>query len=500
MAGTGIVYLVGAGPGDPGLITAKGLRLVREAEVLVYDRLVSPRLVAEAPPGTEIVYAGKGSGEHALEQEVINALLVDRALAGKRVVRLKGGDPFVFGRGGEEAEALAAAGLSFQVVPGVTAAVAVPAYAGIPVTDRRCASSFRVITGHEGNEAGDAQSRRETVVALMGVAALPRVVDRLTREGWPGGTPAALIERGTTGRQRTLCTTLAEAVAAARAADLQPPAIAVVGEVVRLRDRIAWYERMPLAGLRVLVTLTRDHEADLCAGLETQGAEVVPLLVAQVALPADSSPLGKALRRPSEYRWLMFTSAEAVEMALRPLWESGGDGRALAGLRLVAGGPGTAEALARHGLRADAAVPFASVRPMLEALRPVVTEGEGMLWLAAADECRLLRRALATSGLRARVLPAYRLLPTPDLDSRVRTALAEGVDATILTSPTAVNHLTEALGPKARQLLNALALLCLGARTARAAKGAGLDGTLTVREPTVEETVRTLIAWRGRRG
>ncbi|MFN3975173.1 MAG: uroporphyrinogen-III C-methyltransferase [Dehalococcoidia bacterium] len=240
MTGPGIVYLVGAGPGDPGLITVKGLRLLRAAEVVVYDRLVHPDLVAEAPPWAERVPVGKEPGHHPFPQEAINALLAHRARQGKRVVRLKGGDPFVFGRGGEEAEALAAAGIPFEVVPGVSSAIAVPAYAGIPVTDRRYASSFRVVAGHG---AGEDAHRRETVVVLMPVGVLPQVVERLLRQGWPTDTPVAFVESGTFPSQRTLVTTLGGAVETAQEAGLRPPAVAVVGEVVRLRERIAWAEK-----------------------------------------------------------------------------------------------------------------------------------------------------------------------------------------------------------------------------------------------------------------
>ncbi|MCS7206589.1 MAG: uroporphyrinogen-III C-methyltransferase [Dehalococcoidia bacterium] len=237
----GTVYIVGAGPGDPGLITVKGLRLLRTAEVVVYDRLVHPDLVAEAPPAAEKVPVGKEPGHHTYPQEVINALLVGYARRGKRVVRLKGGDPFVFGRGGEEAEALAAAGIPFEVVPGVSSAIAVPAYAGIPVTDRRYAAGLRIIAGHGAGTTLPPQ--QETVVVLMPVGALSQVVERLRHQGWTEGTPVAFIEQGTLPSQRTLVTTLGQAIQTARNASLQAPAVMVVGEVVRLRERIAWAEK-----------------------------------------------------------------------------------------------------------------------------------------------------------------------------------------------------------------------------------------------------------------
>ncbi|GBD10997.1 Siroheme synthase [bacterium HR23] len=235
--GLGKVFLVGAGPGDPGLITVRGLRLLRTAEVVVYDRLVHPDLLEETPPTSLRIPVGKGPGEHPVPQEAINALLVHYARQGKRVVRLKGGDPFVFGRGGEEAEALAQAGIPFEVVPGVSSAIAVPASAGIPVTHRRYASGFRVLTGH-GAGAHLATSLQETVVVLMPVGSLPQVVERLRGQGWPEDAPVAFVENGTLPTQRTLVTTLGEAVATARTAGLRPPAVMVVGEVVRLRERL----------------------------------------------------------------------------------------------------------------------------------------------------------------------------------------------------------------------------------------------------------------------
>lgn len=244
MADRGTVYLVGAGPGDPELITAKGLRLVREADVLVYDRLVSRDLVSEAPEGAELVDARAQNSDSTTRQDLINALLVQRAREGKHVVRLKGGDPFLFGRGGEEAGALAAAKVPFEIVPGVTSALAVPAYAGIPVTDRRFSSGLRIITGRQGPYANDEEREmpRETVVALMAVQALPQIVAGLMKEGWPRETPVALIEKGTTADQRTIETVLHQAVEKAQKERLKPPAIAVIGGVVEMRKRIAWFE------------------------------------------------------------------------------------------------------------------------------------------------------------------------------------------------------------------------------------------------------------------
>jgi uroporphyrinogen III methyltransferase/synthase len=255
----GIVFLVGAGPGDPGLLTVRGLELLRSADVVVYDRLVNPSLLDHAPPGARRVYAGKRAGGHGWSQERTTALLVAEARAGRRVVRLKGGDPFVFGRGGEEAEALAAAGIPFEVVPGVTAAVAVPAYAGIPLTHREVASSFAVITGHEGCGRPDARvdwarlaTAADTLVVLMGLSALPEIVARLRAHGRAAETPVALIRWGTTPAQETLTGTLGDIVARARAASVEPPVVVVIGEVVALRASLRWFNTGSATAERVL--------------------------------------------------------------------------------------------------------------------------------------------------------------------------------------------------------------------------------------------------------
>src|SRR5215213_2231175 len=279
-----IVYLVGAGPGDPGLLTVRGQQVLARADVLVYDRLVAPELVEMAPPDAERVYVGKAPGQHTLRQEEINALLVERARAGRIVVRLKGGDPFIFGRGGEEAATLAAAGLPFEVVPGVTAAVSVAAYAGIPITHRAVASSFAVATGQEGEARGPQHlaydrlaGAADTLVFLMGVERLPAIVADLLAAGRPPETPVAVIQAGTLPEQRTVVATLADVVERVQAAGLRPPAVTVVGEVVGLREQLRWFDTRPLFGRRVLVTRTRAQASTLVARLRDLGARPVEL-------------------------------------------------------------------------------------------------------------------------------------------------------------------------------------------------------------------------------
>ncbi|MFQ5472531.1 MAG: uroporphyrinogen-III C-methyltransferase, partial [Dehalococcoidia bacterium] len=294
----GFVSLVGAGPGDPDLITLAGLDRIKRAEVIVYDRLVAPTLLDHAAPDAELIYMGKIGGEKSHDQGAINAVLVEKAQAGRRVVRLKGGDPFVFGRGSEEAESLLAAGIPFEIVPGVTSAVAVPAYAGVPVTHRGVASSFAVVTGHEdpGKDESAVDWERlatavDTLVLLMGIRSLPEIVERLTAAGRSSNTPAAVISWGTTPQQRTVVGTLADIVDVVDRAGIGAPAITVVGDVVRLRDSLSWFENRPLFGKRVLITRTRHQAGELTRLLAAEGAVPVELPSIEIEPIEDDGPL-----------------------------------------------------------------------------------------------------------------------------------------------------------------------------------------------------------------
>ncbi|MBW1992326.1 MAG: uroporphyrinogen-III C-methyltransferase, partial [Deltaproteobacteria bacterium] len=339
----GKVYLVGAGPGDPGLITVKGLQLLHRAEVIIYDQLASPDLLTAARPEAQLIYVGKKAGAHALPQEDINRLLIDKAREGKTVVRLKGGDPFVFGRGGEEAEALAAAGIPFEVVPGVTAAVAVPACAGIPVTHRGLASLVTLVTGHEDPAKPesaipwDILARTQgTLVFLMGVKNLAENCRRLLEGGRAPHTPAAVIQSGTLPDQRTVTGTLADIAAKAREADLRPPAVLVVGEVVALRERLNWWETRPLWGRVAVVTRTREQASALVELLAEAGARCLEVPTLEILPPEDFSPLDAALERLPEYDWIIFTSANGVKAFMARLFDRKLDVRALGQAKLAA--------------------------------------------------------------------------------------------------------------------------------------------------------------------
>lgn len=357
----GKVYLVGAGPGDPGLITARGADLLRRAEVLVYDRLANPGLIdLYSPASAERVYVGKSSSRHALAQEGINDLLVRRAREGKLVVRLHGGDPFVFGRGGEEALALAAAGIPFEVVPGITSAIAAPAYAGIPVTQRGHNTSFAVVTGHQdpslGGRTPDWAKLSEaagTLVILMGTENLRAIAATLVRHGRAPSTPVALIRWGTRPEQQVLVGTLSDIAERAAAAGFRPPAVTVVGSVVGLRERLRWWDNRPLSGKRVLVTGTSGRPESLLELMREQGAEPVEVSVLETDARGSHADLDAAIARLETYDWVVFTSAGGVRAVLDRLQALGRDVRAFGDARLVAIGPTTAAELRASGLRAD---------------------------------------------------------------------------------------------------------------------------------------------------
>lgn len=405
-----MVYLIGAGPGDPGLLTRAGAEALAHAEVVIYDRLASPELLDLAPEQAERIYVGKASSQHTRTQQEINALLAEHARCGKRVCRLKGGDPFVFGRGGEEAAHLRACGVPFVVIPGVTSAIAVPAYAGIPVTDRSCASSFAVITGHEDptkpesslDWAGIAHGA-DTLVFLMGLANLPTIASQLIAHGRPATTPAAAIQQGTTTRQRVVTGTLADIAERVALAGLRSPVITVVGEVVALRDQLAWFENRPLFGKRVLVTRAREQASELTRLLKDAGAEPVECPVIRVVpLP----PADDLLARLQCADWLAFTSANGLPHLLRQVESLDGDIRALGTAKIAAIGPATAETIRRYGLRVD----FMPDRFVAESVAEGFPDPTGQrVVIARAEEAReVLPELLTARGAEVDVLPVYR--------------------------------------------------------------------------------------------
>lgn len=437
----GIVYLVGAGPGDPGLLTRRGAELLARAEVLVYDGLVHPDLLELVPPACERIYAGK---KHArtgapLTQEQINTLLVEHGSAGKRVVRLKGGDPFVFGRGAEECRALHEAGIDFEVVPGVTSATAVPAYAGIPLTDREHTSTVAFATGHEADgkdlSAVDWRglARAGTVVLFMAVRTAAACAEHLIAAGRDPETPAAAIHWGTTPRQRTVVAPLHALAHAMDEADLKPPALLVIGDVVTLRPSLAWFERRPLLGAHVLVPRPVAQAAGFARDLAELGATPVIMPVTHIAPPtaAERAELDRALQ--SSYDWTLFASANAVERFFAELRARGRDARALAGCKLACVGPATARALADQGLLADLVPARNDATGMAAAVLAAATGKRALRVLVprAADGRDEAVTALRQAGTTVDVLTVYRTETTPADDPALAHGLAHLRDGVI---------------------------------------------------------------------
>jgi uroporphyrinogen III methyltransferase/synthase len=498
----GTVYLVGAGPGDPGLLTRRGEALLAIADVVVYDHLASPRLLDLAPPGALRICAGKSVGHCTMTQDEIHEVLIEQARAGRSVVRLKGGDPFVFGRGAEEASALRDAGIPFEVVPGVTAGVGATAYAGIPVTHRASASAVAFVTGHGDPESPTAGGRLDwaalarfpgTLVIYMGVTHLAPIVRTLIREGKPGDTPAAVVEMGTLPSQRTHVTTLADLPRVAREARVRPPALLVVGDAVSRRGPLNWYERLPLFGQRIVVTRPAGEAARSAAVLESMGAEVLLAPTVEVRPISDPGPLDAAIRGLDRFDWLVFTSASGVRFFLARLEELGRDLRALGHLRLAAIGPMTAEALAGYHLRADL-VPDSYRSEALAAALGERASGARIL-LARADRGRAVLREELEHLADVTQVAVYHNADADALPEAVADRIAEGtVDWITLTSSAITSRLHALLPESARSRIGReIRLASLSPVTSQAAGGLGWDMAVEAEEYTWEGLVRSLV-------
>lgn len=473
----GVVYLVGAGPGDPGLMTVRSLELLASADVIVHDRLIPARALGRARAEAELVDVGKRPGGAATSQSEIEQLMVERARAGRSVVRLKGGDPFVFGRGGEEAETLAAAGIRHEVVPGVTAGVAAPAYGGIPVTHRDDASAVAFVTGHEDPTKEDTSLDWEalarfpgTVVFYMGVKRAPAIVERLVAAGRDPGEPAAVVERGTVPGQRVVAAPLAELPAAIAEAGLGPPAILLAGAVAARRDAIAWLERRPLHGRRVVVTRARAQASGIAATLRALGAEVVELPAIRIEPRIDRSEVRAAVHDLHSYALVCLTSPNGVRLLFEAMAEQGRDARALANSTVAAIGPGTAAALAERGVIADV-VPERYVAEELASALTAVEVAERPVLVARAAEARdVLPDALRERRAQVDVVALYETVaedPEPEAIEAAR-----GADYLTFTSSSTVRNLLATVGerfpPGAR-------VVSIGPVTSATAREAGLE-------------------------
>lgn len=500
----GIVYLVGAGPGDPKLITVKGLECIKKSDTVIYDRLVSGRILSFVKPGAEMFYVGKSPERHTLSQAEINRLLVEKATSGKTVTRLKGGDPFVFGRGGEEAEVLADAGIPFEIVPGVTSAIAAAAYAGIPVTHRDFTSTFAVITGNEDPLKEDSSidwakisTGAGTLVFLMGMANLPNITRRLVENGRAPETPAALVRWGTRPEQRTLVGTLENISRKADSEGFKNPALIIVGEVVSLREKLNWFEKKPLFGKRILVTRSREQASVLSEALEALGAEPVEFPTISVAEPEDFGPLDRAIEGLGRYKWVIFTSVNGVDAFLKRLRYNRKDIRGLYGARLCAIGPKTREALEKNGLIVDYVPVEFRAEEILKVLQGKVAPGDRVLLPRADIARKILPEALKGLGAVVDEVTTYRTLAGEGQAGRVAEMLKKGeIHVITFTSSSTVRNFVQMLGmPDLQDLLAGVTVACIGPVTADTATELDVKVDLVAGEYTIEGLVGSILKY-----
>ncbi len=494
-ARSGVVYLVGAGPGDPGLMTARSLALIASAETIFHDRLIPPGALAGARADAELVYVGKQPGVPSVPQEEIGERLIEAARAGKSVVRLKGGDPFVFGRGGEEGEALRAAGVDFEVVPGVTAAVAATAYAGIPVTHRDDASAVAFVTGHEDPGKDETALDWEalarfpgTLVFYMGVKNLERNARALIEAGRDAAEPAAAIERGTMDGQRTVAATLGTIAAAVAEEGVRAPALIVVGEVVERREALAWLERRPLHGRRVVVTRARAQASGLAATLRELGAEAIELPAIRIEPRIEADEVKRAVAEIGEYALICMTSPNGVRLLFEALDAAGLDSRVLAGATVAAIGPGTAGALAKRGIAADVVPERFVAEGLIEALSPVEVEGKRVLVARAADARDALPEWLDGRGAKVDVVALYETIREEPAPAAIDAA--QEADYITFTSSSTVTNL---LGALSERFPSDARIVSIGPVTSETAREAGLAVDVEAGRHDVEGLIAALL-------
>ncbi len=502
MKSKGIVYLVGAGPGDAGLLTVRGAELLARAGVVVYDALVNKDLLRLAPPAAELIYAGKRSSDHAIPQDKLNQLLVEKAKAGFCVVRLKGGDPYVFGRGGEEAVELEEAGVPFEVVPGVTSSIAGPNYAGIPVTHREFCSSFTVVTGHEdpdkeGPEVNWAQIAKTpgTKVIMMGITRIKVIAEALIANGMPPATPVAMIRWATTGRQQTVAGTLADIAEVGEKAGFKPPGLAVVGEVVRLRKKLNWFEKRRLFGQRIVVTRTREQAGQLSRLLLERGADVLEIPTIRVEPPNEKHPIADALLELNSYDWIVFTSPNGVTAFFEFFFRVFEDMRDIGGVRIAAVGPATAEKLRALHLKVDAMPKEYVAGKVADAMcADGSVENLKVLLLRAEVASKELPEKLVELGAIVDDIAVYKTVAETEDRSGAKARLIEdGVDWITFTSSSTVENFHALIDlPALLKQHPGIKLASIGPETSKAITALGLKADLEAREHTIEGLAKAI--------
>jgi len=522
----GKVYIVGAGPGDISLLTVKGLKCLQKAEVVVYDFHLNAQVLNYISHDAEFIYAGKRGGQHTMTQDEINRTLIEKAKEGKIICRLKGGDPFVFGRGGEEAEALAREGLEFEIVPGVSSAIAAPAYAGIPLTHRLYSSSFAIVPGYEDpskEESSIDWSRLATgvgtIVFLMTVKNIALVCERLIENGRKPETPVAVVRWGTRADQKTIVGNLQTIPAIVREKDIKPPAVMVVGDVVKLRDILKWYEKKPLFGQRILVT--REHSEGF-EPLEELGAEIIEFRTIEIVPPEDWTELDRAIDRIEHYNWLILTSGNGVKFFFNRLFEKGRDIRQLKGINICAVGAKTEAAINKYGIKVDLVPEEFNAEGLISAIIQKCTEdqkikrskvqkekasellrsGTSLLkgkkfLLARAEVAReILPEKIKELGGEIDVVTAYRAVKPEIHGKRIKRFLKEGkITIATFTSAATFNNFLDIAGEDSDSMLKDVAIAVIGPVTAKAVEKAGLKVSIMPKEATIEAMVYEIIEW-----
>ena len=502
----GKVYLVGAGPGDPGLLTIKAKACLETADVVIYDYLANEAFLDHADEKAELIYVGKKGGDHTLSQAEINKLIVDKAQQGRTIVRLKGGDPFIFGRGGEEAEELVKAGVPFEIVPGITSAIAVPAYAGIPLTHRDYTSTVAFITGHEDptkEKSGIAWDKLGTgvgtLVFLMGVGNLKQIAESLVKHGRSPDTPVAVVHRGTVPEQKTVVGTLQDIAERAQKEGMKPPAIIVVGDIVNLREHLNWFENKPLFGKRIVVTRAREQASGFLARLNELGAACIEFPTIQVVPPKSWDPLDRAIMRLERYQWLLFTSVNGVKYFFKRLEDLELDMRELKDMKVGAIGPKTAEAVYKKGIRPDLVPDEYRAEAVVDAFGKWDVKGINILLPRAAKARQVLPVELVKMGASVDEIPAYQTVQ-PDHDKgRVRGMLEKGeIDMVTFTSSSTVANFWEMFSEERQELktwMAKVAVACIGPITAQTAEEQGLSVSLIPQEYTIEALTHAIVQY-----
>lgn len=493
----GICYLVGAGPGDPGLLTLRGKECIEIADVLVYDYLCNPEFLHYAKPGAEKIYVGKKAKDHTMSQEGINQLIVKLAGEGKVVTRLKGGDPVLFGRGAEEAQELADAGVLFEIVPGITSAIAGPIYAGIPVTHRSHCSQLTIFTGHEDPTKPDSSldyakiaQADGTKVMLMGVERIEEIVGKLLEHGAKADTPIAMTRWATTGRQRTIQGTLATIAQVVRDNHFKAPAVCVIGTVVEERAKLNWFENRPLFGHRIVVTRTRQQAGVLSRKLSLLGADVIELPTIRIEPPTGMKEFGQLVMDCHTYDWLVFSSPNGVDRFFEMFYKLYNDARAIGGVKIAAIGPGTAEKIKQHHLAVDLMPEKFVAESLVEAMKGVSVENQTILWIKAEETREVISRELSKLGAIVDEAIAYRTVPEKDNHEAIVRFKEEGADVITFTSASTVEHFLDLKLP----LPEGVKLASIGPVTSAALKKHGLKIDIEAREHTIPGLVQAIEA------